>query len=139
MPLFAIRAEAGVNAKADRALVTRAPMLKVESYDLRQVKTDDVLIYPGNSVEFVGAAVSTESYFISGKGVSAGQKPLSAGITLYQAAIASAGQKSDPKKAILRRKDAKGIFMSSEYNLRSIREGKYMDPILTSGDVIEIK
>ena len=139
IPLFAIRAEAGVNAKAVRALVTRAPLVKVETYVLRDAKTDDVLIYPGNSIEFVGDAPPIDSYFISGKGVSGGQKPLTTGITLYQAVIASAGAKGEPKMAILRRKNAQGLFLNSEYKLRSIKEGKYMDPILTAGDVIEIK
>ena len=139
MPLFAIRAEAGVNAKAVRTLVTRAPLVKVESYDLRDVKTDDVLIYPGNSIEFVGDAPAIESYFIGGKGVLAGQKPLTAGIKLYQAVIASAGPKGEPKKAILQRKDPHGRLKDIEYDLRKIKAGKQMDPILTSGDVIEIR
>lgn len=143
MPLFVIRAEAIVGARATKVLITRAPQLKPESYDLRDAKTDSVLVYPGNTIEFTSETGSHNPnagfYFISGEIVSGGQKELTSGLTLYQAVIASGGSKGDAKKAIIRRKNDKGVFSVIEQNLRSIRDGKLADPALSPGDVIEIK
>ena len=143
IPLFVIRAEALVDAKATRVVITRAPLLKAETYDLRDGKTDDVLIYPGNSVEFTvdggSRSVGSAFYFIAGEIVSAGQKELTPGLTLYQSVISSGGAKGDPKKAIIRRKNEKGVFAISEHNLRAIKDGKAADPALWPGDVVEIR
>ena len=142
MPLFAIKAEAIVNPKATRVIIIREPQSKAEIYDLRDSKTDDVLIFPGNSVEFSGdQGISTAygSFFISGEIVSSGQKDLTSGLTLFQAVVISGGAKGDPKKAVVRRKNEKGLFTVIEHNLRSIKDGRAMDPFLAAGDVIEIK
>ena len=143
IPLFVIRAEAVVSPKATRALVIRSPLLKAESYDLRDADTDNILLYPGDSIEFTGDGASrssvAESYFISGEVISGGQKDLVAGITLYQAVTAAGGTKGNPKKAVIRRRNEKGVFSIVVHNLRSIRDGKSADPALTAGDVIEIR
>ncbi len=142
MPLFAIKAEAIVSSKATRVQISRTADSKPESYDLRDPKTDDVLVFPGNRVEFTAesaTARSGETYIIGGEVVSGGQKELSYGLTLYQAIVLSGGTKGDPKKAIIRRKNDKGLFTVFEHNLRSIKEGKAMDPFLTVGDIIEIR
>ncbi len=140
MPLFAIRAEAGVSPRATRVAVTRNP--QTETFDLRDPKTENVLIYPGSTLEFTtdtGSFATGSSYFIGGEIVSGGQKELTTGLTLYQAVIVSGGTKGDPKKAIVRRKNEKGMFTVLEHNIRSIKDGKAMDPFLAPGDVIEIK
>ncbi len=140
IPLFVIRAEAGVDSKANKALVKRAPLLKIETYDLSDPNTDNILIYPGNSVEFAGDGSPTGGfYFIAGEIGSSGQKDLTFGLTLYQAVIASGGAKGNPKKAVIRRKNEHGIFTLIEHNLRWIKDGKAVDPAVVSGDVIEIR
>ena len=143
IPLFVIRADAVVDPKATRAIITRGPLLKVETCDLRDANTDGILIYPGNSVEFTNENGSRENtgnfYYIGGEVISAGQKQLSSGLTLYQAIVASGGSKGDPKKAIIRRKNDKGVFAIFEHNLRAIRDGKAADPTLTAGDIVEIR
>ena len=142
MPLFAIRAEAVVNPKASRVTIDRGSQQKVETYDLRDAKTDDILVFPGNSVNFsseTGSATAVGSYFIGGEIKTGGQKELTNGLTLYQAVIVSGGTKGDPKKAVIRRKNEKGLFTVIEHNLRSIKEGRSMDPFLAAGDIIEIK
>ncbi len=140
MPLFAIRAEASVQANATTALVTRSNSPKAEIYDLKDAKTDSVLIYPGDSIEFVGdlTPMANGAYFIAGDIMSAGKKDLTYGITLYQAVIAAGGSKGDPKRAIIRRKNEKGLFDNTEYNLHSIKDGRSLDPVLVSGDILEI-
>ncbi|MFT3745279.1 MAG: polysaccharide biosynthesis/export family protein [Pyrinomonadaceae bacterium] len=142
MPLFAIKAEAIVGSKATKVSITRAAELKNETFSLKDPKTDEVLIFPGDKVEFTsetGSANSTGSFFIGGEVVSGGQKDLTNGLTLYQAVIVSGGTKGDPKKAVIRRKNEKGLFTVLEHNLRSIKDGKSMDPFIAAGDVIEIK
>jgi protein involved in polysaccharide export with SLBB domain len=138
VPLFVIRAEAVVDPKATRVLISRESS-NPEIYDLKDAATDNVLIYPGNSLEFVGDDQKAGFFYLSGEVTSAGQKPLSPGMTLDQALIASGGAKGDPKKAIIRRKTAKGVFAVSEHNLRSIHDGKAIDPVLATGDIVEIK
>jgi protein involved in polysaccharide export with SLBB domain len=142
IPLFVIRADAVIDPKATKAIITRGPLLKVETCDLRDSNTDSMLLYPGNSVEFTNESGSRDTgsfYYISGEVLSAGQKQLSSGLTLYQAIVASGGSKGDPKKAIIRRKNDKGVFAIFEHNLRAIRDGKSADPALSSGDIVEIR
>lgn len=142
MPLYVIRAEALVSPKATKVLVTRAPLLKFETYDLHDPKTDNVLIYPGNSVEFAADGNSRSSvgvYFISGAVASPGQKDLTSGLTLYQAMAASGGAKGTPKKAVIRRKNETGAFSVFAHDLRAIKDGSAADPALVSGDVVEIQ
>jgi polysaccharide export outer membrane protein len=137
IPLYVIRAEAVADAKASRVTITRSPLQNVETYELRDPATDNVLILPGNTVEFTAPAAGY--YFISGDVVSGGQKNIDSGMTLYQALAAAGGTKGDPKKAVLRRKNQNGMLAATEYNLRAIREGKSPDPGILAGDVIEIR
>jgi protein involved in polysaccharide export with SLBB domain len=142
MPLFAIRAEAVVNSKATRVAIRRGETNKTESFDLSDPKAESVLIFPGDTVEFTGNTANLSangSYFISGEIASGGQKDLIGGLTLYQAVTVAGGTKGDPKKAIIRRKSEDGLFKVQEHNLRSIKAGKSMDPMLMAGDVIEIR
>lgn len=141
MPLFAIRAEAGANPKATRVAIRRGDSQNMEVHELNDPKTEALLIRSGDNVEFTGDGGpigSNGSYFIAGEIASGGQKELTNGLTLYQAIVASGGAKGDPKKAVIRRKNDKGLFNVQEHNLRSIKSGKSIDPFLAPGDVIEI-
>jgi len=142
IPMYVIRADALVDPKATKALIRRADMTKVETYDLHDAKTDDVLIYPGNSVEFTmegknSVLTTTGSYYIAGEVKTSGQKDLVAGMTLSQAILA-ANSKGNPKKALVRRKGSDGTLNVAEHNLRAIKDGKAADPVLQPGDMIEI-
>lgn len=140
MPLFAIRAEAVPDAKASKVRIRRRSGTPEEILDLHDAKADEVLVFPGDQLHFFGGgANAVGSYFISGEVVSGGQKDLTAGLTLYQAIVASGGAKGDPKKAVIRRKNGKGMLAATELNLRSIKDGKAMDPVLAAGDIVEIR
>jgi protein involved in polysaccharide export with SLBB domain len=139
MPLFVIRAEAGVSSKATTAIINRSATMKIDSYDLSDPNAANALVYPGDAVEFAGAATALETYFVAGEVMSAGQKPFVTGLTLYQAVIASGGAKGNAKKAIIRRKNDKGLFSSVQYNLGDIVGGKAVDPNLSPGDIVEIQ
>lgn len=144
IPLYVIRAEAGVSQQATKVLITRMHLSKIESYDLHESNTENILIFPGSSLEFASAntrvnAASADFYYIAGDVASSGQKEFAIGLTLYQAVVASGGTSGNPKKAFIRRKNEKGIFSVSEHDLRAIKNGKAPDPTLSSGDVIEIR
>ena len=143
IPLYVIRADALVDTKATKALIRRTDMAKVETYELHDPKTDDVLIFPGNSVEFTvdsknSVLASTGFYYIAGEIKSAGQKDLVAGTTLSQAISVAGGCKGNPKKALIRRKGDNGNLNVAEHDLRSIKDGEAQDPALLPGDMIEI-
>lgn len=138
IPLYVIRAEASVKPAAGRVLVTRAPLLKPEIYSLKEAATDDVLIFPGNTIEFIEAEQARSVYFISGNVIAPGQKELVNGQTLYQAITAAGGSKGPAKRGVIRRKSSNGVLTVSEYDLKAIRNGKLPDPVLSVGDVIEI-
>jgi len=144
MPLFIIRAEAVVQPKANTAVIKRAN-LEIEKVDLRDGKSEDVLIFPGDIVEFKSSEISTENlsapqfYFIGGNVISAGQKDFHSGLTLTQAILASGGlKKQSVRKIVIRRKNQVGLLSPLEFDLNSIKGGKQPDPVLQAGDTIEV-
>ena len=144
MPLFIIRAEAIVQARADSVTIKRANA-ETEQIDLKDAKSDDVLIFPGDILEFksVGSfennSASRQFYFIGGNIASAGQKDYTPGLSLTQAILASGGlKKATVKKVVVRRKNQAGLLSSLEYDLNSIKNGKQPDPQINAGDTIEI-
>ncbi len=145
VPLFMIRAEAIVQPKADLLFIKRANA-ETEQIDLMDAKSEDVLIFPGDILEFKSSGSSDgestsnrQFYFIGGNVVSAGQKDFHAGLTLTQAILASGGlRKASIKKAIIRRKNQVGLLSPMEFDLDLIKGGKQPDPQIKAGDTIEI-
>ena len=144
VPLFMIRAEAVVSPKADTLFIKRASA-ETEQIDLKDAKSEDVLIFPGDILEFKssGEAETTASnrqfYFIGGNIVSAGQKDFHSGLTLTQAILASGGlRKASVKRVVIRRKNQAGLLSPIEFDLNAIKGGKQPDPLIKSGDTIEI-
>lgn len=143
VPLYVVRAEAVVLPKATQAVLRRANGA-AETVQLKETKSDDVLIFPGDIVEFGFSETQAETkithfYYIGGEIASGGQKDFHSGLTLTQAIIASGGlRKAAVKRVVIRRKNLQGLLEASEYNLKLIKEGKQIDPILHSGDTIEI-
>lgn len=144
VPLFMIRAEAIVQPKADLLTIKRANA-ETEQIDLRDAKSEDVLIFPGDILEFKtsDAAISNPSgqqfYYIGGSIVVAGQKEFHQGLTLTQAILASGGpRRTSAKKVIIRRKNQAGLLSPILFDLEAIKNGKQPDPLVNAGDTIEI-
>ena len=144
MPLFIVRAEAIVQPKANFAVIKRADS-KTETIDLKDPKSDDVLIFPNDIVEFkideslIDDSSAPQFYYIGGNIISAGQKDFHSGLTLTQAILSSGGlKKQTVKKVIIRRKNQSGLLSPIEFDLQAIKDGKQPDPILRAGDTIEI-
>lgn len=142
IPLYVVRAEAVVKPEATQVIIKRKDS-KTEEFNLSDAKYGDVLVLPGDIVEFTGnetrANNSQGFYYIGGEINSGGQMEFHEGITLSQAILASGGLKdTNTKKVVIRRKDDKGFLNSSNYNLKDIKNGKAPDPLLQVGDTIEI-
>ena len=144
VPLFIIKAEAIVHSSATEAFIRRADS-QTESIDITDAKADEILIFPGDIIEFKNGASNrkadsaTQFYYIGGNIVSGGQKDLLDGLTLTQAILASGGlKKSSAKSVIIRRKNENGLLSPTVYNLKEIKNGKLPDPVLQAGDTVEI-
>ncbi len=143
VPLYVIRAEAIVQPKATQAVIRRVNAA-TEILELKESKSDEVLIFPGDIVEFsLGnvkeTAAQSNFYYIGGSILSGGQKEFYQGITLTQAILSAGGLlKSNVKKVIIRRKNSQGMLISWLYDLKAIKDGKAVDPNLEAGDTIEI-
>lgn len=143
VPLYVIRAEAIVLPKATQAVIRRANSA-TEILELKESKSDEVLIFPGDIVEFSlenvkETAAQPNFYYVGGDVLSVGQKEFYQGITLTQAILSAGGlRKSNVKKVIIRRKNSQGMLISWLYDLKAIKDGKAVDPNLEAGDTIEI-
>jgi polysaccharide biosynthesis/export protein len=142
VPLFVIKAEAIVSDRANQVIIRRGKG-SVDKFELKDPTTDDVLVYPNDIIEFVGKAESSNSgsqfYFVAGNVKTPGQKDFHDGITLTQAIYAAGGLKKESvRKVTIRRKNESGLLSSTEFDLRAIKDGKIVDPILQSGDLIEV-
>jgi len=142
MPLFAVRAESEVDPAATKVLIVRGETRKREVHALNDDAAGDALIFPGDTIEFfvdASPAITTSFFYIAGNIVSPGQREMASGMTLMQAVIASGGAKGKAAKAAIRRKTEEGKLTVAEYSLKKIFDGKTADPVLESGDMIEIK
>ncbi len=144
IPLYVVRAEAVVQSRANQVLIKREGQ-PIQSIDLRDVKSGEILIYPNDIVEFgvsstiANAGQTSQFYFIGGEISSGGRKDFVQGLTLTQAILESGGlKKSNVKKIVIRRKNEAGLLVSSEYDLKLIKDGKAIDPEILPGDTIEI-
>lgn len=144
MPLYIVKAEAIVQPKANLAVIKRANA-ETENIDLKDAKSDDVLIFPGSVVEFKTSESPQENisipqfYFIGGNINSAGQKVFHQGLTLTQSILASGGlRRQSVIKVVVRRKNLNGLLSPIEFDLNMIKDGKQPDPVLQAGDTIEV-
>ncbi|MGI9036578.1 MAG: polysaccharide biosynthesis/export family protein [Pyrinomonadaceae bacterium] len=142
-PLLVVKAEAIVEPKADRAVIKRHDS-QTEIIDLKDAKSDDVLIFSGDIVEFTASENANlngekQFYYIGGEINSGGQRDFYKGITLTQAILASGGlKKQSARKVVIRRKNEAGMLTPTNYDLKAVKDGKAADPTLEAGDTIEI-
>lgn len=144
LPLFVVRAEAIVKPNANKVVIRRSNLV-TETYDLKIEKNENILIFPGDIVEFLGtaetaAAVETPRfYYIGGNVRNIGRKDFYAGITLSQAILSSGGlRKAKDSSVVVRRKNSEGKLESAAYDLNEIKDGKIPDPQLEAGDTVEV-
>lgn len=144
IPLYVVRAEAIVQSRANGVTIKRANST-TEKFDMKDPKYEEILVFPGDIVEFTStgggnaAGGSSQFFYIGGNVVSVGQRDFYPEMTLTQAILASGGlKKASAKKVIIRRKNNENLLVTTEYNLKEIKDGKSPDPVLQAGDTIEI-
>ncbi len=143
IPLFVVKAESIVQPEADEVLIRRGNS-DVETVSLKDAKADEILILPGDILEFRNGGISRKAnepqfFYIGGNIISGGQKDFHDGMTLTQAILASGGlKKSSAKTIVIRRKNETGLLTPNSFNLKEIKNGKIPDPVLQAGDTIEI-
>lgn len=139
VPLYTVLAEALVLPEAARATIARpgAPPIVV---DLKDSRLSAALIVPGDSIKVTGAPpASAQYFFVGGEIKSPGQKAFHPGLTLTQAILASGGTKTSADlKVKVSRQATDGKLATEEFNLRKIQTGKAPDPVLKSGDRLEV-
>lgn len=144
VPLFVVKAESIVKPNADQVVIRRENTA-LETVNLKDAKADEILILPGDIVEFRNSLASQKSnepqfFYIGGNIVSPGQKDFFTGMTLTQAILASGGlRKSSVKTVLIRRKNENDLLETKQFNLKDIKNGKIPDPTLSAGDTIEIE
>ena len=142
IPLYVVKAEAIVLPNAGVVVIKRVNS-DTEKIDLKDPKADEILVFPGDIVEFKSTAPDSakapQFYYIGGSVASVGQKDFHPGITLTQAILASGGlKKTSVKNVVIRRKNDAGLLSPIEFDLKAIKDGKQPDPILQAGDTVEI-
>lgn len=144
IPLYVVKAESVVSSRANQVSLKRGNQDK-KLIDLTDAKSGDVLIYPGDILEFgtndetANLSNSSQFYFIGGEINSGGRKNYIKGLTLTQAILESGGlKKSNVRKVVIRRKNESGLLVPTEHDLKAIKDGKAIDPVLEAGDTIEI-
>jgi protein involved in polysaccharide export with SLBB domain len=102
----------------------------------------DVLVYDGDLIKILNEnpveVSARQFYFIAGLVASPGQKEFHSGLTVTQAILAAGGTiKAD--KAVILRQNEKGFLVSTEVDLKLVKNGKMQDIRIENGDRIEIK
>jgi protein involved in polysaccharide export with SLBB domain len=136
VPLYVVITEAQPRTEAGRAIIMRqgSPNVIVDLADTNAMAT---LVMSGDVIKLAPAA--PQFYFVGGAISNPGQKNFHTGLTLTQAILASGGTTrfagSDIKVS---RTGADGRLVTTKYNLKKIEDGKVPDPVLQSGDRIEV-
>lgn len=147
IPLYVVLAEAIPRSNAEQVTILRGASKQSLVVGLDDSET---LVYPDdvirvgfgaeNEKKVKAAAAAPQYFFIGGQVNSAGQKEFHVGMTLTQAILASGGLKrNSARKVVIRRREAEGKLVSSQYDLKLIKDGKTPDPVLQSGDTIEVE
>lgn len=137
IPLYVLVAEAQPKSEAGRALVISHKTGRSATVDLSDTAAMNMLVHPGDVVTL--AVRPREFFYIGGEVAAPGQKDFHAGMTLTQSVLASGGvTRAAGRKVKVSRQGADGRLVSTEYNLKEIEEGKVRDPVLQSGDRVEV-
>jgi protein involved in polysaccharide export with SLBB domain len=138
MPLYAVLAEALPRPEAVVATIVHGD--KDQTVSLSDNQGLSMLVLPGDAVRVSGSAAMAKHFiYVGGDVTSPGEKEFRDGMTLTQAVMSAGGISRSGKTSVrVSRRNHEGFLTASEYNLRSIEEGKSQDPLLQAGDRIEV-
>lgn len=139
MPLYTVLAQAMVRSEATVATITRNGK-ESEPIDIKDNQALARLVVAGDIIKVGSAGASAKQFlYVGGDVASPGEKSFRDGMTLTQALLAAGGGARANKTTVrVSRRNSQGFLSTSEYNLRTIEEGKTEDPLLQAGDRIEV-
>jgi protein involved in polysaccharide export with SLBB domain len=137
IPLYVVIAGAQPKPEAGRAVIISHSTGKVSTVDLNDAAAVNTLVQAGDVVNLT--VRPQEFFYIGGEISSPGQKDFHSGMTLTQAVLASGGVTAAAGERVkVLRAGADGRLVSQEYSLREIEGGVVPDPVLQTGDRIEV-
>ena len=138
MPLFAILAESAVRPEATGVTITHNGK-EGELISLQNQQALSTLVASGDVIKVSGgSAVVSQFVYVGGEVTSPGEKTFRQGITLTQVLLAAGAGPTTIKTVKVARRSGNGLLSTTEYNVRSIQQGKLPDPLLAAGDRIEV-
>jgi protein involved in polysaccharide export with SLBB domain len=139
MPLYTVLAQALVRPEATIAKIVRNGK-EGEAIDLKDNQAMAKLVVAGDIIKVATSDSSSKQFlYVGGDVASPGEKVFRDGMTLTQALLSAGGAPRTSKTTIkVSRRNGRGFLSTTEYNLRTIEEGKTQDPLLEAGDRIEV-
>ncbi|HYW70905.1 MAG TPA: polysaccharide biosynthesis/export family protein, partial [Pyrinomonadaceae bacterium] len=138
MPLFAIMAEASVRAEATTLTVTHNGK-EGAAISLQDQQAMSALVASGDVIKVSGNSTASGQFVYVGGDVAApGEKTFRQGMTLTQVIIAAGTNPNAIKAVKIAKRSRDGLLVTSEYNLKSIQQGKSPDPLVEAGDRLEV-
>ena len=139
MPLYTVLAQSLLRPEATIATITHSGR-DSEPINLKDEQAMTKLVVPGDIIKVGVPDTSSKQFlYVGGEVASPGEKVFRQGMTLTQAILSAGGAARAPKTTIkVSRRNERGYLSTTEYNLRSIEDGKTQDPILEAGDRIEV-
>ncbi len=139
MPLYTVLAQSLVRPEATIATITRGGK-ESEPINLKDEQEMSKLVVAGDIIKVGVPDTSSKQFlYVGGEVTSPGEKVFRQGMTLTQALLSAGGAARGPKTTIkVSRLNDRGFLSTTEYNLRSIEDGKTQDPLLEAGDRIEV-
>jgi protein involved in polysaccharide export with SLBB domain len=139
MPLYTVLAQALIRPEATIATIVHSGK-EGEAIDLKNDQAMAKLVVAGDIIKVATSDSAAKQFlYVGGEVVSPGEKTFRDGLTLTQALLSAGGVPRTSKMTIkVSRRNGRGFLSTTEYNLRTIEEGKSEDPLLQAGDRIEV-
>ena len=138
MPVYAILAEALPRSDASIVTITRADG-KVDTVSINDSQAMSGLVFSGDAIKVSNKpAIAKRFLYVGGDVTSPGEKEYREGITLTQLLLACGSTLHSSNTVTVARPTSNGFLTTTQYDLSMIRQGQVQDPVLESGDRIEV-
>lgn len=136
IPFFVLRAESIPFAGVNSVVIRRGVTGTTERFLLTGPAIESQLIFPGDSIEFMGPDLADRTAKVMGSVRNPGAIPINSRMTLTQLIEAAGGLNGQPTRATIKR-SADGT-KSITVEIKAVSKNKAADPEVLPGDTIEI-
>ncbi len=137
LPLYVVLAEATPRPEAGQVVITSPTSGATRTIDLADAAASNTLVHAGDVLRVM--VRPPQFFYVGGEVIAPGQKDFHAGLTLTQAVLTAGGaSRSASGRVRVARQGQDGRLLTTEYNLKEIEAGRVPDPVLQSGDRIEL-